>query len=484
MTVSQSGNVTNRHLAKWIADNTIADAGSATAGTITDLGLVNDGSIAVGLRSAIDTAGEYALFSMEMDTGAGQMILGLNSFNGAAELDLIFDINGTPYNFPGDLPTIPVSISEGGTGATVASVALTNLLPDQSGENGKALVTNGTTAAWTALAGGGTVTEIATGTGLTGGPITASGTIAFASVADGSLLANISGGAAAPTASTLTAILDDQIGTTEGYLIMRGAATWDAATLSEVLDAEVGSTQGSLIVRGATTWDELSVGTSGQALSGGTDPVWQAINGTQIRMGSDAQGDVLYFNGTNYARLGAGTSGEFLQTQGAGANPQWAAGGSGPTLGTPQATTSGTSFTFSSIPSGTTQIVVSLVGVSLSGTDDLLIQLGTGSGVETTGYTSTSSYLDDGVNPAGVSSTSGFIINTTLASQTYHGTVTLTLQSASANTWVASHTGRLVTNATVVGAGSKSLGAEADRVVLTRSGSNTFDAGSVNIQYQ
>lgn len=47
------------------------------------------------------------------------------------------------------------------------------------------------------------------------------------------------------------------------------------------------------------------------------------IGGSAIRMGSDAQGDVLYFNGTDYARLGAGTSGQFLKTNGTGANPAW-----------------------------------------------------------------------------------------------------------------------------------------------------------------
>jgi hypothetical protein len=38
-----------------------------------------------------------------------------------------------------------------------------------------------------------------------------------------------------------------------------------------------------------------------------------------------AQGDVLYFNGANLVNLGPGTSGHFLKTQGAGANPTWAA---------------------------------------------------------------------------------------------------------------------------------------------------------------
>ncbi len=40
-------------------------------------------------------------------------------------------------------------------------------------------------------------------------------------------------------------------------------------------------------------------------------------------IGSAAQGDILYRGASSWARLGAGTSGQFLQTQGAGANPQW-----------------------------------------------------------------------------------------------------------------------------------------------------------------
>jgi hypothetical protein len=39
---------------------------------------------------------------------------------------------------------------------------------------------------------------------------------------------------------------------------------------------------------------------------------------------SPAQGDILYYNGTAYSRLPAGTSGLFLETQGSSANPQWA----------------------------------------------------------------------------------------------------------------------------------------------------------------
>ena len=40
---------------------------------------------------------------------------------------------------------------------------------------------------------------------------------------------------------------------------------------------------------------------------------------------SFAQGDILYFNGTSLVKLAAGTNGNFLKTQGVGANPTWAA---------------------------------------------------------------------------------------------------------------------------------------------------------------
>lgn len=51
------------------------------------------------------------------------------------------------------------------------------------------------------------------------------------------------------------------------------------------------------------------------------------VSGAKIAMGSDAQGDILYYNGTDYARLPASTAGLVLKTNGAGANPSWASAG-------------------------------------------------------------------------------------------------------------------------------------------------------------
>ncbi|MBU1729541.1 MAG: hypothetical protein KKH64_06240, partial [Candidatus Margulisbacteria bacterium] len=44
---------------------------------------------------------------------------------------------------------------------------------------------------------------------------------------------------------------------------------------------------------------------------------------SNVATGTPAQGDVLYFNGVSWTRLNAGTSGQYLKTQGAGANPTW-----------------------------------------------------------------------------------------------------------------------------------------------------------------
>lgn len=65
-------------------------------------------------------------------------------------------------------------------------------------------------------------------------------------------------------------------------------------------------------------------------------------------IGSAAQGDILYRDASGWARLGSGTSGQFLKTQGAGANPAWDSAGGITLLGT-LTTTSGTTQTLSSL---------------------------------------------------------------------------------------------------------------------------------------
>ena len=56
-----------------------------------------------------------------------------------------------------------------------------------------------------------------------------------------------------------------------------------------------------------------------------------AITGSKIALGSDAAGDIMYYNGTDYVRLGIGSDGQVLTVNDAANAPQWenAAGGGG-----------------------------------------------------------------------------------------------------------------------------------------------------------
>ncbi len=58
---------------------------------------------------------------------------------------------------------------------------------------------------------------------------------------------------------------------------------------------------------------------------GATEIAANAVNGTHIALGSDAAGDVMYYNGTDYARLGAGTAGQVLKMNSGATAPEWAA---------------------------------------------------------------------------------------------------------------------------------------------------------------
>jgi hypothetical protein len=154
------------------------------------------------------------------------------------------------------------------------------------------------------------------------------------------------------------------------------------------------------------------------------------------------------------------------------------------TLATEQASTSGTSIDFTSIPTGVRRIVVLFNGVSTNGNDDILIQLGDSGGVENAGYVSFGTTESGGTSTA---RTDGFIIETASANTSlFYGQLILHLQDSSDNTWIAS--GHFVTDSTTLAtstAGGKALSAVLDRVrITTTGGTQTFDAGSINLIYE
>jgi hypothetical protein len=150
--------------------------------------------------------------------------------------------------------------------------------------------------------------------------------------------------------------------------------------------------------------------------------------------------------------------------------------------GTAVASTSGTSIDFTSLPSWVKRITVIFNGVSTSGTSQKLVQIGTSGGVEATGYISTSSLLGSGSGST-ASSTAGFLCNSASAAEII--SAIFTIVNITGNTWVNSYTGKVSTSTACFGGGDKSLSGTLDRVrITTVNGTDTFDAGSINILYE
>ena len=109
----------------------------------------------------------------------------------------------------------------------------------------------------------------------------------------------------------------------------------------------------------ATYWSQMS--------SAGTN----GTNGTDLTSTLTTQGDIVYRNASGLARLGAGTSGQFLQTNGASANPAWATVNSGLVQTVEQSYRTGftqslTGQTFTPLNNGTTDMQVQITPTSVS----------------------------------------------------------------------------------------------------------------------
>ena len=134
-----------------------------------------------------------------------------------------------------------------------------------------------------------------------------------------------------------------------------GAITLNNNSVTGAHLALSGQQSGDVMYYNGSDWTRLAKGTAGQYLTmnvGATAPSWasdstnvgttavggdvtgtvaniqiaaNAVDGTHIQLGSDAAGDVMYYNGTNYIRLAAGTAGQVLKINSGATAPEWAA---------------------------------------------------------------------------------------------------------------------------------------------------------------
>ena len=151
------------------------------------------------------------------------------------------------------------------------------------------------------------------------------------------------------------------------------------------------------------------------------------------------------------------------------------------TLATAQ-TASGTSVDFTGIPSWAKRITVIFDGVSTNGTSDIIIQLGDSGGIEITGYTSSCNHFATGPTPS--TSTAGFLVlEEAVAAVLASGHCIIT--NISSNTWIQSSNMADTQPSNAIAAGNKALSSTLDQLrITTVNGTDTFDAGTINISYE
>jgi hypothetical protein len=154
--------------------------------------------------------------------------------------------------------------------------------------------------------------------------------------------------------------------------------------------------------------------------------------------------------------------------------------------GTAVAATSGTSITFTSIPSWVQRITVMFDGVSTNGSSNIIIRIGTSSGIVSTGYAAATPFFSGGSSSAILTYTDGFNIAAPAAPGVLRGTLRLCLLNATTNSWVAD--GVIYNSGNAYGMfplGNITLASVLTQVAVTMAnGTDTFDAGTINILYE
>jgi len=265
-----------------------------------------------------------------------------------------------------------------------------------------------------------------------------------------------------------------------------GIAASDAATVNQLPSGAsflLKASNLSDVANATTSRTNLVAAKSGAnsditSLTGLTTPLTVAQGG--IGAATLAANNVLLGNGTSALQVVApSTAGNVLTSNGT----TWTSATPAAyplTSGTAVASTSGTSIDFLSIPSWVKRITVMFDGVSTNGSSIVCIQLGDAGGIETSGYNGGATNQ----SPTYTANTVGLnLVGGGNASAAYMGQAILT--QISGNNWVLSAGVQISLSNLSAAGGSKTLSDTLDRVrITTVNGTDTFDAGSINILYE
>jgi hypothetical protein len=416
----------------------------------------------------------------------------------AATVPSFLSVTGSPITSSGTLALTysgtALPILNGGTGQTTANSAFNALAPSQTSNSGKYLTTDGTNTSW-ATVGGTTYTRTSFTATASQTTFTVTYTVGLIEVYVNGVLLN----GADYTASNGTSVVL-AVACNAGDIVETIAfASFSVAnTVSSFSGGSTGLTPntastgaivlgGTLAVANGGTGVTTSTGTGNAVLSTsptlvtpilGTPTSATLTNATGLPLTTGVTGTLPVANGGTGITT-AGSAGQSLITDGTTLSY-----GSSIVSGTAQASTSGTSINFTGIPSWVKKITVMFNGVSTNGSSLVQVRLGTASGIEATGYSGTASTVQSAVT-TGINSTGLNIMNGNASFVTFHGQMIISLLTG--NTYVSQHVvGNADTTATTyLGGGSKALsGALTQLRITTANGTDTFDAGSINILYE
>jgi hypothetical protein len=402
-------------------------------------------------------------------------------FEDALTLSTYTNVNATNLKYTSATGNYTIS-----TGATITNGTIANLTAGTTTSTA-ATITTGTIPTLTAGTTTSTAANITNGTVQTltastanisqGSAILTQGTIATLNSTTGTI-ANLS----ATTSTFLGTITGStnvvNIGSGQIYKDASGNVGIGTASPSAnglEISKTAGSNSGVKITSGTESAELVVNSTAGFYVSNNstTLPTMLWTNGAErLRIASAGQ---IGIGGANY-----GTSGQVLTSAGASAAPSWQTLG-GITMATEVASTSGTAIDFTGIPSGVKRITVIFNAVSLNGTGNYIVQIGSGT-IASSGYVSTSNETNQANSTGGAQSTFGFSLKAGTAAELNSGVMTIV--NVSSNTWVSSHAGKKSTTNAYFGGGNVSISGTLDRVRITSGVSDTFDSGSINILYE
>lgn len=235
----------------------------STTGTVTSIGLTSTDLSITG--SPVTAAGDIDVELLPTGVSAGTYT------------SLSVDLKGRVT-----AATNPTTLAGYGiTDALTAANDLSDVLSAVTARSNLGLGSIATQDATAVAISGGSITGLPTPTAPSDAVTKAyADSLAFTgltAIANDNLLANISGGSAAPTATTLTGLIDSAIGATQGGVLYRDATTWMA--LSPGTSGQYLQTQGA---SANPQWASVSLSGGGTVTSVGVTSTDLAVSGSPI----------------------------------------------------------------------------------------------------------------------------------------------------------------------------------------------------------